>query len=118
MLKRQLWALQLAARDARTPWAAKALAVCVVAYAMSPIDLIPDFIPILGYLDDLLLVPLGIHLAIKMIPREVWQDCRDRAAKSTATLPRSRAAAAAIVVVWLSATALAAYFLIGSFCGR
>ena len=68
-------ALYLAAGDPRVPWHAKALAACVAAYALSPIDLIPDFIPVLGYLDDLLIVPLGIWLVVRMIPPRSWRSC-------------------------------------------
>ncbi|WP_027093261.1 YkvA family protein [Cohnella thermotolerans] len=78
-LKQDIYVLYLSYRDPRVPWFAKFFAVCVVAYAFSPIDLIPDFIPILGYLDDLIIVPFGIALALKMIPRPVIEDCRMRA---------------------------------------
>ena len=78
-LKRETTALYFAYRDPRTPWFARAFSALVVAYLFSPIDLIPDFIPILGYLDDLVLVPLGISLALKMIPKEVISDARERA---------------------------------------
>jgi uncharacterized membrane protein YkvA (DUF1232 family) len=78
-LKKEVHALYLAARDKRTPWYAKAFAGLVAAYALSPIDLIPDFIPVLGYLDDLLIIPAGITLAIKMIPKEVMAEARARA---------------------------------------
>jgi uncharacterized membrane protein YkvA (DUF1232 family) len=74
-LKQNVFVLYLAYKDPRVPWYAKLFAICVVAYAFSPIDLIPDFIPILGYLDDLILVPLGIALAMKMIPQTVLEDC-------------------------------------------
>lgn len=80
-LKMQLFVLYLAYKDARVPWYATFFAFCVVAYAFSPIDLIPDFIPILGYLDDLIIVPLGIKLALKMIPEAVLKDCKLRAAE-------------------------------------
>ena len=76
ILKIETYALYLAARDPRTPWYAKLLVTGVAAYALSPIDLIPDFIPILGYLDDLILVPLGIALAIKLIPRTILEECQ------------------------------------------
>lgn len=79
-LKRETLAVMLAARDPRTPLAAKVLAALVVAYALSPIDLIPDFIPVLGYLDDLILVPLGIWLVLRLIPEAVMADARARAA--------------------------------------
>ena len=78
-IRLQSFALYLACRDPRTPWYAKALAAVVAAYALSPIDLIPDFIPILGYLDDLVIVPLGIALTIKLIPKDVLEDCRRQA---------------------------------------
>ena len=78
-LKAETFALYLAARDPRTPWYAKILVAGIVAYAFSPIDLIPDFVPILGYLDHLVLIPIGITLAIKMVPRAVLDECRARA---------------------------------------
>jgi len=85
-LKNEITTLYLAARDPRTPWYAKAIIACVVAYALSPIDLIPDFIPVLGYLDDLLLLPLGIYLALKLIPAEVLIDARRRAGEVPSNL--------------------------------
>jgi len=75
----ETYALYLAYRDPRTPWYAELLAAGVVAYAVSPIDLIPDFIPVLGILDDLVIVPLGAALAIKMVPKEVMAECREKA---------------------------------------
>ena len=116
-LKRQLVALHLAAHDPRTPWGAKVLVLCVLGYALSPIDLIPDFIPILGYLDDLILVPLGIYLAIKLIPRQVWADCQVQASQRKISPPRSRTAAGAIVIAWLAAMVFLGYFVIGRFSG-
>jgi uncharacterized membrane protein YkvA (DUF1232 family) len=112
-LKRDLIALYLAARDPRVPWPAKLVAACVAAYALSPIDLIPDFIPVLGYLDDLVLVPLGIALAIRLIPPAIWEDLRASAAARTAARPTSRVGAAVIVVIWiaLGLAALWAIFL-------
>lgn len=111
LLRREAHALYLAARDPRTPWAARLLAGAVVAYALSPIDLIPDFIPVLGYLDDLLLVPLGVTLAIRLIPPPVLAECRERA-RTAESLPRSRLGAAAIVGLWLAAAAGAAFWLV------
>lgn len=100
-LKRETFALYLAARHPATPWAAKLLVAAVVAYALSPIDLIPDFVPVLGYLDDLVLLPLGLALAIRMVPPEVLAECRERAGEALADgRPVSRVAAAAIVLVW------------------
>ncbi len=102
----QSYALYLACRDPRTPWYAKALAAAVAAYAFSPIDLIPDFIPVLGYLDDLLIVPLGIALAIRLIPSDVLADCREQARKRLARgTPTSRAAAVVVVVIWIAVLA-------------
>ena len=100
-LKAQTYALYLAARDPRVPWYAK-LVVLVVGYAFSPIDLIPDFIPVLGLVDDLLLLPLGILLAIRLIPPLVWRECLARAqAEQQLSKPRSWITAAAIVIIWL-----------------
>ncbi|MBA9085077.1 uncharacterized membrane protein YkvA (DUF1232 family) [Fontibacillus solani] len=78
-LKQNLFVLYLSYRDNRTPWYAKVVAICVVAYAFSPIDLIPDFIPVLGYLDDLIIVPIGISLALKLIPSHIIEDNREKA---------------------------------------
>jgi uncharacterized membrane protein YkvA (DUF1232 family) len=103
-LKQATSALYLAARHPRTPWYAKLLAALVVAYALSPIDLIPDPIPVLGYLDDLVLLPLGIWLTLRLIPTEVWVECQARARDASgAPLPRSRVAAVVIVALWLVA---------------
>ena len=94
------------------PWYAKALVIVVVAYAFSPTDLIPDFIPVLGYVDDLILVPLGIVLARRMVPAEVMAGCRERAAAALgAEKPRSRWAAVVVVAIWVRLAALAFYLL-------
>lgn len=82
-IQTELRVLRLAAVDPRVPWYAKALAAAVVGYALSPVDLIPDFIPVLGWLDDLILVPAGFWLAVKLIPPDVWEDCRRRACEET-----------------------------------
>jgi uncharacterized membrane protein YkvA (DUF1232 family) len=109
-LKVQTLALYFACRDPRVPWYAKALAALVTAYALSPIDLIPDFIPILGYLDDLVLVPLGIYLAMRLIPAEVMADCQARAAlRVQAGMPQAKFMAVVIVMIWV-ALLLAALF--------
>ena len=101
-LKRETYAVYLACRDPRVPWYGRLLAACVVAYAFSPIDLIPDFVPVLGYLDDLVLIPLGIAAVLKAIPPEVMAECRDRAAITMAGgKPRNWVAAAVIVAVWI-----------------
>ncbi|HSQ05031.1 MAG TPA: DUF1232 domain-containing protein [Burkholderiales bacterium] len=92
------------ARHPRTPFIAKALAAAVVVYAFSPIDLIPDFIPVLGYLDDLILVPIGVWLVLKLVPDEVMNECRAQAAQWLAQRkprPRSYVGAAIIVAIWL-----------------
>ena len=104
IVKRDTVCLYLAARDPRTPWYAKAIAASVVAYALSPIDLIPDFIPIIGYLDDVLLVPMGLWIAMRMVPDDVIEDCRARATQLTAR-PTSRIAALTIVVIWTGTAA-------------
>ena len=108
-LKTEVSALYFACRDPRCPWYAKAAAACVVAYALSPIDLIPDPIPILGYLDDLILVPLGIWLAIRLVPRDVMEDCRARIGGGR--LPTSRAGAVAIVLIWVIAASAVMFYL-------
>lgn len=106
-LKGETFALYLAARHPGTPWYAKAFVAGVVAYAFSPIDLIPDFIPVLGYLDDLILVPLGIAVAIRMIPPAVLAECRVRAQAMMADgKPKSRIAAIVIIGIWILVAAL------------
>ena len=107
-LKRDALAVYLAARDPRVPWAAKALAICVAAYAFSPIDLIPDFVPILGYLDDLVIVPLGILAVTKLVPREIMAEHR-AAAALLSERPVSRAAAVVIALIWTASIAAAAW---------
>jgi uncharacterized membrane protein YkvA (DUF1232 family) len=100
-LRRDAHAVYLAARDPRTPWYAKALALCVAGYALSPLDLIPDFIPVIGYLDDLILVPLGLAAVVAMIPPDVLAEHRGAAARA-AERPISRTAAIVIVTVWVA----------------
>ena len=100
-LKRESLALYYASRDARTPWYAKVLAGAIVAYALSPIDLIPDFIPVLGLLDDLLLLPAAIWVTVRLVPDAVLADARLRA-DATLERPTSRAAAVVIVAVWVA----------------
>jgi uncharacterized membrane protein YkvA (DUF1232 family) len=102
-----VYALYLACRDPRVPWYAKALAAGVVAYALSPIDLIPDFIPVLGYLDDLVLIPLGVLMVRALIPGAVLGECRRRAALELSEgTPRSRAGLAIVVTIWISLAVL------------
>ena len=110
-LKRDVVALWFAARDPRTPVVAKVVAAAVAAYALSPIDLIPDFIPVLGYLDDLLLVPLGILIALRLIPPALMIEFRDLAS-SREGRPSGAAEAAAIVFLWLLSVAAVAYFIL------
>ena len=111
-LKRDVAVLALAARDPAVPLAAKLLAGAVAAYALSPIDLIPDFIPVLGLLDDVLLVPAGIWLVLRMIPPEVLAQLRIRA-EAQADLPRSRVAALIIVGLWVLSACAAAWVFFG-----
>ncbi len=101
-------ALYLAGRDPRVPWYAKALAIAVAAYALSPIDLIPDFIPVLGYLDDVILIPLGILLVVRLIPPAIMAEHR-ATATAAQQRPVSRTAAIVIVLVWVAAIGLAAW---------
>ena len=113
-LKTELRALYLAYGDPRVPTHAKVLAIVVVAYALSPIDLIPDPIPVLGYLDDLILIPLGIALTIRTIPPDVLAECRAKAARNTEKIragPKGMAAAVVVVAVWLLLAALAVYLV-------
>jgi uncharacterized membrane protein YkvA (DUF1232 family) len=107
-VKRDAHALYLAARDPRVPWYAKALAVCVAGYALSPVDLIPDFIPVIGYLDDAILVPLGILAVVKLVPPEIMAEHRATAALA-AERPVSRMAAVVITLIWAASFALSAW---------
>lgn len=107
-LKTEVYALYLAYRDPRVPWYARAFAACVVGYAFSPIDLIPDVIPILGYLDDLILVPLGVVVALRMIPPDVMAECRERAREILREgRPTNWFAAGVIIGIWLLLAGLA-----------
>ena len=108
----ETYALYLAYRDPRVPWYARVFAALVVGYAFSPIDLIPDSIPVLGYLDDLILVPLGIALAVRMIPAEILAEHRLKA-REIRGKPVNRAAAVVVVAVWLALAALAVFLAAG-----
>ncbi|KAA0547089.1 DUF1232 domain-containing protein [Bacillus sp. BGMRC 2118] len=100
-LKKQIVILYLAYKDKRVPWYAKAITACVVAYAFSPIDFIPDFIPILGYIDDVILLPLGIMLAMKLIPKDVLSDCAGRAEEIMKHgKPKNWIVGSTIVMMW------------------
>jgi uncharacterized membrane protein YkvA (DUF1232 family) len=115
-LKTETLALYLVARDPRVPWYARLFIAGVVAYALSPIDLIPDFIPVLGYLDDLILVPLGLMLAVRMVPPEVLEECRARAHEELAgKRPPSRGAMLAIVGIWVVCAALVCWLVVQAF---
>ncbi len=109
-IKRDVLALWIAARDPRTPLSAKVVAAAVAAYALSPVDLIPDFVPVLGYLDDLIIVPLGIMLAVRLIPTPLMDEFRVEAMRLSQR-PTSRAGLVAIVIIW----ALAAGMLLWAF---
>lgn len=101
-LKTETYAIYLAYKDPRVPWYAKVLIAFVVVHTFSPIDLIPDFIPVLGYLDDLIIVPLGIALSIRMIPKEVMSECREAAQEAVGQdRPTSWTAALVIIAIWL-----------------
>lgn len=112
-MKTEVHALYLAYSDPRVPLHARVFAAVVVGYAFSPIDLIPDPIPVLGYLDDLVLIPLGLALAIRMIPPEVLAECRARAEESAGeSRPVNRVAAVVVVAVWISLAAIAAWLVL------
>ncbi len=110
-LKREVVAIAYAARDPRTPWAARLLVLAIVGYAVSPIDLIPDFIPVLGYLDELLLLPAALYIAVRMIPASAMADARNRAVDER--LAPSRTAAAIIILLWLAIAAAGIHFAWG-----
>jgi uncharacterized membrane protein YkvA (DUF1232 family) len=109
MIKRDVVALWHAARDRRVPWLAKAVAAAVAAYALSPIDLIPDFVPILGYLDDLVIVPIGIMLAVRLVPANLMEEFRNVAMRRDK--PVSKVGATFIVGVWVTSALLLVYYL-------
>ena len=112
----ETFALYLVARHPGTPWYAKLFVAGIVAYALSPIDLIPDFVPILGYLDDLILIPIGIAVAIRMVPPSVLTECRARAQEVMSQgKPVSRTAGAVIVVIWIALAALLAAWAYNTF---
>ncbi len=108
-IKRDVVAVYFAARDSRTPIPVRLLALAVAAYALSPIDLIPDFIPVLGYLDDLLIVPLGLMLVIRLLPCVVLESCRAKAA-ALVDRPRSKVAAVVFVGIWMLGTLMVGYW--------
>lgn len=102
-LKNNIYALYFASRRKDVPLFAKIVTIIVVSYALSPLDLIPDFIPVIGYLDDLLLLPLGIALAIRLIPKEIWEECKKEAQQATIkTVPFSKITIAVIFIIWFA----------------
>lgn len=112
-LKREVTVLYLACRRPDTPWYAKLLGIIVVGYALSPIDLIPDFIPVLGYLDDLLLIPLGVWFTIKLIPENILDECRAKAQDTFKEgKPKSWAGAIVIILIWAAVIGIIAYKII------
>jgi uncharacterized membrane protein YkvA (DUF1232 family) len=110
VLKRDAVACYFAARDPRTPWYVKGLALAIAAYAASPIDLIPDFVPVLGYLDDLIIIPLGIALIVRLIPPDVMAEHRAHAME-TEERPVSKGAAVAIILIWIASVMTAGWFV-------
>jgi uncharacterized membrane protein YkvA (DUF1232 family) len=113
LLKRETCTLYLVCRHPCVPWYAKTLALIVVGYAFSPIDLIPDFIPVLGYLDDLILIPLGIMLVIRLIPADVVAECRARSEEMAGKVTRAgKIAAGVIVTIWILAAALVIWLIL------
>lgn len=116
-LKQQVYIIYLAMQDERTPWHAKVLAAIVVGYTLSPIDLIPDFVPVFGYLDDIILIPLGVAIVIRLIPQEIIADCTAKAlAEPPGRKPKNWVAAGIIILIWIAGIAytikLTADFLI------
>jgi uncharacterized membrane protein YkvA (DUF1232 family) len=111
-LKNEAFAVYLAAKDPRTPWYAKALIFFVIAHTFSPIDLIPDFIPVLGYLDDLIITPGGLWLAVRMIPPEVLEAARVTAATQSVDRSVGKIGAAIVVLLWIAGLGAAVYFVL------
>jgi uncharacterized membrane protein YkvA (DUF1232 family) len=114
-LRSDICTLYLAAQHPKTPWHAKLFMAAIVAYAFSPIDLVPDFVPILGYLDELILLPIGISIALKMIPPDIVMDCRARADQSSPDVQRAgRIAAVVIVTFWIALAVLGGVWFYGA----
>ena len=111
VLQNEIHAIYIAARDPRTPWYAKALVILIVAYTLSPIDLIPDFVPVLGYLDDLVIVPAGIALALRCIPRDVIEETRKKARESSPHGIVRIVGTGIIVIIWILAIIVIALFI-------
>lgn len=111
LLKNEIKSLYIAYRDPRVPWYAKVFMAAVIGYAISPIDLIPDFIPVLGYLDDLIIVPAGIYVAIKMIPRGIMDECREKAASNPLSNRAKWVVAGIIILIWILVIFLVVKFI-------
>jgi uncharacterized membrane protein YkvA (DUF1232 family) len=111
-LKRDTYAVYLAARDSSTPWYVKLLAAVVAGYALSPVDLIPDFIPVVGYVDDLILVPLGIWLVVSLIPEQTMAEYRAKASEMMQRPTGGKVAAIVIIAIWMFAAALLCWFVL------
>ena len=111
LLKTETYALYLAYKDPRVPWYAKVFMAAIIGYALSPIDLVPDFIPILGYVDDLIIVPAGVFLALRMIPKGVLEECREKAKVSIISSKAKWVVAFIIISVWLLVIILAFKFI-------
>lgn len=118
-MNQELLVLYLSSKDQRTPMTVKILAVCIVAYALSPIDLIPDFIPVLGYLDDIIIVPLGIALCLKLIPEPIIQDNRRKASELNKNiLSQNWYAGVLIIILWMIVLSVIGYFILKNFFGN
>ena len=111
----ELTVIYLAYKHPKTPWSAKVIIALTIGYALSPIDLIPDFIPVLGYLDDLLIVPLGIYISIKLIPKDVLEACRQEAIKTQSIAPKSRLVPILIITIWILLLGVLIKFLANAF---
>ena len=112
-LQQEVYALYLAYKDPRVSWFAKLFVACVIGYALSPIDLIPDFIPVLGYLDDVILLPLGIALALRMIPPAVLAECREKTSdRWSHDPPKSRIGVVVVIAVWILVLGLSGVFAV------
>ncbi|MEJ2665366.1 MAG: YkvA family protein [Spirochaetia bacterium] len=114
-VKNDVYALYLAYKHPNTPWYAKLCCIIIVGYAFSPIDLIPDFIPVLGYLDDIILIPLGIMLAVKLVPKKVLAECRARAKKEKNITRKNWVAGSIIIAVWITVLFLCILWIIELF---
>ncbi len=109
-VRRDTYAVRLIARDRRVPWYTKTLALLVAGYALSPLDIIPDFIPVIGFVDDVILVPLGILAVIKLVPPEILREHREHAER-TINLPKNRIGGIALLCLWITAVGISAWLL-------